>query len=62
MVFGKNVRPLDEVEVFFMLSVGDDDDFELLMDGDGIKLWSNENFIQFLYIRMDFFAYENDLK
>lgn len=56
MVFGKNVRPLDEVEVFFMLSVGDDDDFELLMDGDGIKLWSNENFIQFLYIRMDFFC------
>lgn len=38
MVFGKNVRPLDEVAVFFMLSVGDDDDFELLMDGDGIKL------------------------
>lgn len=39
IVFGRKVRPFDDVEAFFMLSVdGDDDDFELLTVGDGIKL------------------------
>lgn len=38
IVFGNIVRPLDDVDVFFMLSVSGDDDFELLFGGDGIQL------------------------